>query len=694
MGGPCAFSGGVLSNPSSLQKVGQFPFLKRSPGAFEGMGSLFVVAWHCHHSAVTAFVQQSEKNLLPLTVPFAVLRPQIHEEENDGILFEECVVHPSGNLFFHTKTEGPEARHSIARAAGLAEKQLINWGPSERILQMGTFNKSLAILIHGETGLRLELFGNDLSYTATIPIRFPASLENTEWRINGRSVLAYQDGLFWIGKANQNLPDTTTMGLEQISIAPCAEEIEKQCGVSLASDDTWLISGYWGTYAGKGTQYKRIPLNNFSSDSFPITVSHSGIPGNYALLGEDDSDLGQLQLALSLPLQQPTQPKIDSAQNADSKPQRSIAWLRPEEPLQPEEKLLFSDDLGLQVVLGQEPFDSERHVLFEHEQDLQILKNAPSKKNLPQDTFAPQNTWWSNALGIDELFELVRDRKTEPAPVHVAVLDSGADFSHPLFELPQSPLDLPGNGLDDDQNGYIDDSFGYDFIEEDALPQDQNGHGTHVSGLAKPNHPFFAAIDLTVVRVLDENGRSNSLDIGRGFIYAADQGAHIINASWGGGPKTFFMEEAILYAQKNGSLVISSAGNDGFNIDDNPPSPLHIPQVVGVGSFQSSKKRSGFSNYGENTVFTFQPGSDIQSLRLGGGLEQRSGTSFAAPLYAAMLAAQVSYLLGSDQSISHQNAIQKVMAAHCAYPQEGFRKLKSTCTPPNHAKALRSLLAD
>src|SRR5690606_17748815 len=68
--------------------------------------------------------------------------------------------------------------------------------------------------------------------------------------------------------------------------------------------------------------------------------------------------------------------------------------------------------------------------------------------------------------------------------VVVGVIDSGLDIHHPdlAANVWRNPNEIPGNGLDDDGNGYVDDLHGWDFYSGDALPDDPNGHGTHVAG--------------------------------------------------------------------------------------------------------------------------------------------------------------------------------------------------------------------
>ena len=181
------------------------------------------------------------------------------------------------------------------------------------------------------------------------------------------------------------------------------------------------------------------------------------------------------------------------------------------------------------------------------------------------DYFGGSREWGLNAIGAPEAWAA----GYTGAGITVAVIDTGVDLDHPdlVHSIYVNPGEIAGNGIDDDQNGYVDDVNGYDFADDDANPNDTNGHGTHVAGtIAASNNGVGAtgvAFDATVlpIRVLGDDGSGSALDVAAGIRYAADLGAQVINLSLGGGFSRA-IESAIDYASSLGSLVVAAAGNE------------------------------------------------------------------------------------------------------------------------------------
>ncbi|TCS96677.1 S8 family peptidase [Hazenella coriacea] len=210
--------------------------------------------------------------------------------------------------------------------------------------------------------------------------------------------------------------------------------------------------------------------------------------------------------------------------------------------------------------------------------------------------------------------------------VKIAVIDTGVEASHP---------DLSGKVIN-----------GYDFVQRDNVPQDGNGHGTHVAGIAAAatNNGIGMAgmapnAKILAVRVLDNRGSGTLDNVANGIIYAADQGAQVINLSLGGASGTTTLKNAVDYAWNKGAVVVAAAGNESTSA---PSYPAYYNNAIAVASTDSADRMSYFSNYG-SWVDVAAPGSDIYSTYLRGGYSSLSGTSMASPGVAgvaALLAAQ------------------------------------------------------
>jgi len=186
-------------------------------------------------------------------------------------------------------------------------------------------------------------------------------------------------------------------------------------------------------------------------------------------------------------------------------------------------------------------------------------------------------------------------------------------------------------------------------------------HGTHVAGIIGANRTNNLGIKgiadnvkIMVVRAVP-NGDERDKDIANAIYYAVDNGAQVINMSFGKeySPQKEAVDAAVKYAADKGVVLVHAAGNDGKNIDQvkNYPSKIlaNNKEVknwieVGASSFSGNGKLVGdFSNYGKKSVDVFAPGVDINSTIPKQGYKENSGTSMAAPVTTGVSALLLSY---------------------------------------------------
>ncbi|WP_046577064.1 S8 family peptidase [Spirosoma radiotolerans] len=186
-------------------------------------------------------------------------------------------------------------------------------------------------------------------------------------------------------------------------------------------------------------------------------------------------------------------------------------------------------------------------------------------------------------------------------------------------------------------------------------------HGTHVAGIIGADRTnnlgvmgIADAVQIMGVRAVPD-GDERDKDVANAIRYAVDNGAQIINMSFGKdySPQRKTVEDAERYALSKGVLMIHAAGNDGKDIDTaaNYPAPRFIdgsaiPNVITVGASAEPNTAdlvASFSNYGKQNVDVFAPGKDIYSTVPGSKYENNSGTSMASPVVAGVAAVLKSY---------------------------------------------------
>ena len=187
-------------------------------------------------------------------------------------------------------------------------------------------------------------------------------------------------------------------------------------------------------------------------------------------------------------------------------------------------------------------------------------------------------------------------------------------------------------------------------------------HGTHVSGIIGASRKNGVGMDgvadnvkIMMLRAVPD-GDEHDKDIALAIRYAADNGAQVINMSFGKGfsPEKKWIDEAVKYAESKGVLLVHAAGNDAKNIDTtfNYPTPVDLDgkrpsnwiTVGASGDPKSGGITASFSNFGKSEVDVFAPGVKIYSTVPGGNTYQNlQGTSMASPVVAGLAAFLLEY---------------------------------------------------
>jgi len=277
--------------------------------------------------------------------------------------------------------------------------------------------------------------------------------------------------------------------------------------------------------------------------------------------------------------------------------------------------------------------------------ELCVLPNDPFYNN-PDPTYEKQE--YLNFINAPQAWDTAKG----DASVVIAIVDAGTDWNHPDLRenLWTNIYEIPDNGLDDDENGFKDDVHGWDFygsedlsgnIEGDNDPTSTNEpHGTHVAGIAAAvtdNGVGIASLSYNVRYMPVKAGPDDGDVLYLGYeavMYAASNGADIINCSWGSPQFSRTGADVFGYAISEGAVIVASAGNNNTNWDYYPAA---YPGVIGVGSIEIDGIKSSFSNYG-SYVDISAPGSRIFSTLLDDSYGSLTGTSMSAPVVSALAA--------------------------------------------------------
>lgn len=289
------------------------------------------------------------------------------------------------------------------------------------------------------------------------------------------------------------------------------------------------------------------------------------------------------------------------------------------------------------------PTDSSaRKVLSKYLSDDKIEYIEPEHENFAVDPS-------SEAIATDEVSEALEEVSgslTTTKEVVIAVIDSGVDYTHKDLApyMWTNKKEIAGNKIDDDHNGYIDDVRGWDFANNDNNPMADDRaayHGTHVAGIVKTASraaELGIKIRIMALKYLDMFGTGRTANSVRALDYAVQNGAQIINTSWGSFNFSQALFDAIERARKADVLLVAAAGNgdtsgNGINIDSTPfyPAAYNHSNIIAVAAHNQLFDLTSWSNFGQTRVDLAAPGNQIRSTRNGNTYGILSGTSMAAP---------------------------------------------------------------
>ncbi len=298
------------------------------------------------------------------------------------------------------------------------------------------------------------------------------------------------------------------------------------------------------------------------------------------------------------------------------------------------------------------------------------------------------------STGLPPNFTILKSGKPA-ANVDIAVLDSGIDYIYQEANHPQGGARLflwehPNPNSTKDPFCFADDRIGWDFVNNDNSPFDDHSHGTHItSRIAIQLHTYAPDVNYRFMplKILDENGVGNSFNAACAVLYAAENGADVINASWGFyGEDDKILRKAFEFAESKSVVTVGSAGNEridlaelahypsSYALEGNVNERLHSHLFISaartptsvwpysnirleaatpgnVGGFVTA---AGGGNYGYIPVHLAPPTGPVPFVK--------RGTSVAAP-YATALAAQHRHLHPAGGGVWARNAVlQAIMS--------------------------------
>ncbi|MBL7054098.1 S8 family serine peptidase [Patescibacteria group bacterium] len=288
---------------------------------------------------------------------------------------------------------------------------------------------------------------------------------------------------------------------------------------------------------------------------------------------------------------------------------------------------------------------------------------------LPSDKLYNKQ-WYLDKIKAPQSWDFVKGGRQD---IIVAVLDTGVDIYHPDLKdnIWINQGETKNDKIDNDNNGFIDDINGWDFIQNipDPSPKfnesyDESGihHGTLVAGIIAAKGDNFEGITgvswnskIMPLRVLSSEGTGSVNNVIKAVDYAVDNGVNIINLSFVGTNKSYFLKQSLKNAWNKGVIIVAAAGNEtagsAVNLNQSPNYPICLDKgdsenfIIGVAAVDNGDRKTSFSDYGSDCVDISAPGASIYGTLVYSSNHENfdeyyggywSGTSIAAPIVSGL----------------------------------------------------------
>ncbi|MBQ3006953.1 MAG: leucine-rich repeat protein [Clostridia bacterium] len=252
------------------------------------------------------------------------------------------------------------------------------------------------------------------------------------------------------------------------------------------------------------------------------------------------------------------------------------------------------------------------------------------------------SSWGPSYIGLDEFNKSVIANNIYLPEKIVAVLDTGAELSHPALEGRIIPSDV-NTSTSGDRNSCSDD----------------NGHGTQVAGIIIDS--TLDNIKVKPYKVLDLHGNGTLITLAAGIISAVNDKVDVINMSIAYSESSEVLKEAIMLAERNNIIMTAASGNDSSTTLYYPAS---YDGVMKIGAINEAGVIANFSTRSSDVDFA-APGVNVYTATIGGKYKTVSGTSFSAPLAAALAATLISF----DPKMSPED-VYRMMCENAVSVQE------------------------